>query len=726
MTAAKTAPWVIRSPVVLVIAALLALAAGGVSLLIEFWNSRESRPEHEQANGPKADPKGAPAAPPVLQVIATWPGAAAEEVERQLTVPLEVTLAGIPGLKHTRSQSTFGLARLGLEFAKGMDIWKARQEVINRLQFVNNLPAGATPLLEPVNSREGALLRYTLHNPRDAKGGAVYAPQDLDALQETVVRRALLRVGRVSEVVSLGGAPKRYEIHPDPDRLKRYGIPLPQLGTAIENSTANIGGDFLLQGKTERAVRKIERIGGRDPMVKARGMKTPAEAAAYLRAEEARFIREIRGIVIASSNNVPIRVGDVVEGGPLADGQPVGRQGVLAGPGPRAGLVLLARPRTDVEGRPVRGPNGEVEWTEEERVEGTVELREGEDRRAALRDVLAHVKELNDTPGQLLPGVRLEVYQDQAEGSDGAPLWAHVGLRGNVSLEEAAAQARRARVALQKFPEVVGIVMQLGSPDEAAAPARPAQARLAVLLKPAGEWQPAPGRDRPHTRRELAEALKAALKPERAFAWSFVDDSPADPQERFLASRSEGFVKLIGPDLEQLTKVGQNVQARMAKLPGVRAVQALPSVGQTDTPLRIDIQKSRRLGLPMADVNEVLEMALRGRVVAETVEGEQRYDIVLRWPESLRKNAAALLSIPVEAGLPGEAGPKMRVTLRDVLERPEGDKLVRLGATAIYREDGKRVLPIWFRVQEGRSVAEVARAAREAAAALLPPGYALE
>jgi cobalt-zinc-cadmium resistance protein CzcA len=281
-------------------------------------------------------------------------------------------------------------------------------------------------------------------------------------------------------------------------------------------------------------------------------------------------------------------------------------------------------------------------------------------------------------------------------------------------------------VALQKFPEVVGIVTQLGSPDEAAAPARPAQARLAVLLKPVGEWRPAPGRDRPRTRRELAEALEAALKPEQAFAWSFVDDSPAEPQERFLTSRSEGFVKLIGPDLEQLAKVGQDVQARMAKVPGVRAVQALPFVGQADAPLRIDIQKSRRLGLPMADVMEVLEMALRGRVVAEMVEGEQRYDIVLRWPENLRKNAAALLSIPVAAGLPGEAGPKMRVTLGDVLERPEGDKLARLGTTAIYREDGKRLLPIRFRVEAGRSVPDVARDAREATAALLPPGYTLE
>ena len=717
---AKTAPWATRSPLVLVVAALMALAAGGGYLLRGLWDPRESRPAREQPDGPVVDSKSAPAAPPVLQVRAIWPGASAEEVERQVTIPLEVTLAGIPGLKHTRSQSAFGLTRLALQFPEGTDLWKVRQEVVNRLQFVNNLPVGATPLLEPVNSREGALLRYTLRGPRGALGAAVYTPEDLGTLQETVIERGLRRVPRVSEVVSLGGVRKRYEIHPDPERLKRYGIRLSQLRAALENSTADIGGFLRPKAKPEVGVRKIGVFTGRDSLEKARELKTSAEASAYLRADEDRLIREIRDIVITGINNVPVRVGDVVEGGPVAKGQPAGRLGVLTGPGPRASLVILARPRADGE------PKGAGAWTEEKRVEGTVELRDGEDWRATLRDVRAHLKELNETPGRLLPGVRVEVYDERAEKPGNAPLWVQVGFRGNVSLEEAAAQARRARRALEKFAEVTGIVTQLGSPDEAAAPARPGQARLAVLLRPVGEWPPAPGRDRPRTRRELAQALEATLKQEQAFVWSFVDDSPAEPQERFLTERGAGFVKLVGPDLEQLAKVGPKVQARLAKLPGVRALQALPSVGQTAAPLSINREKSSRLGVQPADANEALEMALRGRVVAEMVEGEKLSDMVLRWPERFRKDVAALLRIPIEVGLPGEAGPKVRVTLGDVLERPEGDKLVRLGATAIYREDGKRLLPIWFRVQEGISIPDVVRAAREASAALLPPGYTLE
>src|SRR5438067_7445519 len=84
-------------------------------------------------------------APAIIEVVAQYPGASAEEVERQVTTPLEVTLAGMPGLHITRSKSLFGLAHLRSQFHYGVDFEKARQEVINRLQFVQNLPPGVTP-----------------------------------------------------------------------------------------------------------------------------------------------------------------------------------------------------------------------------------------------------------------------------------------------------------------------------------------------------------------------------------------------------------------------------------------------------------------------------------------------------------------------------------------------------------------------------------------------------
>src|SRR5581483_8195215 len=110
------------------------------------------------------------------------------------------------------------------------------------------------------------------------------------------------------DVASSGGMVKRYEIHPDPDRLKRYGITLQQLQNAIANSNANVGGDYLFQGGTVQNVRGIGLIGGgRDPMEQVLGMKDPRKAMFHLRDEEDRRIRQIRDIVIASVNNVPVR-----------------------------------------------------------------------------------------------------------------------------------------------------------------------------------------------------------------------------------------------------------------------------------------------------------------------------------------------------------------------------------------------------------------------------------
>src|SRR5205807_2301090 len=98
-------------------------------------------------------------APAIIEVVAQFPGASAEEVERQVTIPLEVTLAGMPGLKYTRSKSLFGLAHLRNQFEYGIDFYKARQEVINRLQFTQQLPAGVTPQLSAVTPT-GELVRY--------------------------------------------------------------------------------------------------------------------------------------------------------------------------------------------------------------------------------------------------------------------------------------------------------------------------------------------------------------------------------------------------------------------------------------------------------------------------------------------------------------------------------------------------------------------------------------
>jgi cobalt-zinc-cadmium resistance protein CzcA len=143
----KLIEWALNSPLIVFLLALALGAVGGYSFV------------HVNV---EAYPDPAPA---IIEVVAQYPGASAEEVERQVTIPLEVTLAGMPGLKYTRSKSLFGLAHLRNQFDYGVDFYQARQEVINRLQFVQGLPTGVNPQISP-ESPTGEIFRYTLSPDR--------------------------------------------------------------------------------------------------------------------------------------------------------------------------------------------------------------------------------------------------------------------------------------------------------------------------------------------------------------------------------------------------------------------------------------------------------------------------------------------------------------------------------------------------------------------------------
>src|SRR4051794_6755039 len=191
----KLIEWAVHSPLVVILLAVALAGAGGYAFV---------------AVNVEAYPDPAPA---IVEVVAQYPGASAEEVERQVTIPLEVTLAGMPGLKYTRAKSLFGLSHLRNQFDYGIDYYKARQEVINRLQFVQNLPPGVNPQISPITPT-GELVRYTLNSPTDALGNPTYTLYDLKTLQDWTVGRQFRRVPRIADATSYGGEVKRYEIHP--------------------------------------------------------------------------------------------------------------------------------------------------------------------------------------------------------------------------------------------------------------------------------------------------------------------------------------------------------------------------------------------------------------------------------------------------------------------------------------------------------------------------------
>jgi cobalt-zinc-cadmium resistance protein CzcA len=352
-------------------------------------------------------------APAIIEIIAQFAGASAEDIERQVTIPLEVALAGMPGLDTMRSQSMFQLSDVRCQFAYDTDYKEARQEVLNRLTQVD-LPAGVVPVISP-ESPTGEIMRFTLTNPKDSSGNPIYTLNDLKSLMDFTLERRFRRVPRIVDMGSYGGTMKRYEIHPDPNRLRRYGISLDQIEKAVSQANSNVGGQYINQGDTVQVVRGLGLIGmGVDPMETAIAMSDPQEAAAYLRAEEARRIKEIRSIVVAASNNVPIRVGDLVEGGPLGPDDPAGLQGVVVGYSNRLGRVMISKPKTESAGRKEINGSGQRSWQDEnDVVQGIVLLRKNEPSLSALKDIEALVAELNDTPGQLLPGVKIEPYYDR-------------------------------------------------------------------------------------------------------------------------------------------------------------------------------------------------------------------------------------------------------------------------------------------------------------------------
>src|SRR5206468_7950656 len=177
--------------------------------------------------------------PPLVEVITQNPGASPEEMERLVGIPLETTLNGMPGLEDLRSTSISGLNDIKCQFAYGTDYWAARQEVINRISDVD-LPQGVKPRLSPW-SPTGEIVRYVLEGPG-------YTTNQLKAVQDWVVNRALKQVPGVIDVTGYGGTVKQYQVLVSPRLLRQYNVTLEQVEQALSRSNANVGGDLLMLG----------------------------------------------------------------------------------------------------------------------------------------------------------------------------------------------------------------------------------------------------------------------------------------------------------------------------------------------------------------------------------------------------------------------------------------------------------------------------------------------
>jgi len=185
-----------------------------------------------------------------VTVITLFPGQAAEEVERQVTFPVEVALAGLPNSIRMFSHTQFGLSFVILTFDDKADAYFARQQVTERLRDVE-LPPGAQPRMAPMSTAIGEVYRYRV------KGSGQQDLRELRALQDWVIERQLRLIPGVAEVVPLGGYIKQYEVSPDLAKLKYYGISLQQLFGALERASTNAGGGYVEQGTQQFLIRGL-------------------------------------------------------------------------------------------------------------------------------------------------------------------------------------------------------------------------------------------------------------------------------------------------------------------------------------------------------------------------------------------------------------------------------------------------------------------------------------
>ncbi|MEO8451910.1 MAG: CusA/CzcA family heavy metal efflux RND transporter [Gemmatimonadota bacterium] len=194
--------------------------------------------------------------PPMVELVSQWPGHAAEEVERLITVPVEKEMNGLPGLSVIRSISLYGLSDVRLVFADGTDPYFARERVFERLRGVE-VPDGVAPDVAPLFSPSGLVYRYVLES-RDR------SPMELKTLQDWVVAKAYKSVPGVADLSGFGGPTMQYQVLLDPTKVAGAGLSIPAIAEALGNNNSNAGGGFYSEGGQFYYVRGLGRITSTD------------------------------------------------------------------------------------------------------------------------------------------------------------------------------------------------------------------------------------------------------------------------------------------------------------------------------------------------------------------------------------------------------------------------------------------------------------------------------
>ncbi len=216
--------------------------------------------------------------PPHVEIVTQWPGHAAEEVERLITIPIEIEMNGIPDLEALRSISLYGLSSVQMNFSYDVDPYFVRSQAHERMADAS-VPNGVTPSLSPLFSPSGLIYRYVLQSPDRS-------PQELKTIEDWVIDRRYRALQGVADDSSLGGTTMQYQVLLDPNKLFSYGVTVPQVFQQLANNNANAGGGFYSQGGQFYYIRGLGLV---------------------------RNLQDIGNIVLATHNGIPTYVHDLAK-----------------------------------------------------------------------------------------------------------------------------------------------------------------------------------------------------------------------------------------------------------------------------------------------------------------------------------------------------------------------------------------------------------------------------
>ena len=224
-----------------------------------------------------------------VQINSSAPGYSPLESEQRITFPIETVMAGLPGLEQTRSVSRYGLSQVTVIFEDGTDIFFARQLVNERIQQIKGkLPNGVEPEMGPISTGLGEIFMWTVESKPGARkpDGSAYTPTDLREIQDWIIKPQLRNVRGVTEINTIGGYSKEFQVAPLPDKLMAYGLTLQDLVAAIERNNGNVGAGYIEKSGEQYLIR------------------APGQVA---------NLADIGNIIVSSRESVPIRIRDVAE-----------------------------------------------------------------------------------------------------------------------------------------------------------------------------------------------------------------------------------------------------------------------------------------------------------------------------------------------------------------------------------------------------------------------------